>query len=202
MYKKYIAEFIGTFCLSLVVLLAISMRGPLPLAVPLIAGLTLMLFVYTIGSISGSHINPAVTLGLLSIKKISIKEAGTYILAQLLGGLFAAIIVERVLDITLKTVRTGAFDSGIFFAETLGMFFFAFGIASVVYGRTKEHLSGIVVGGSLLLGIMIASFSGALGILNPAVAVALNATTVVYLLAPIVGSVAGFWAYKSLSDSK
>jgi aquaporin Z len=202
MYKKYIAEFIGTFCLSLVVLLAVSMRGPLPIAVPLIAGFTLMLFVYTIGSISGSHINPAVTLGLLSIKKISLKDAGGYIVAQLLGGLLAAIIVERVLDITLKTVRTGAFDSGIFFAEALGMFFFAFGIASVVYGKAKDQMSGVVVGGSLLLGIMVASFSGALGILNPAVAVALSATTVVYLLAPIVGSVAGFWAYKSLSDSK
>lgn len=202
MYKKYIAEFIGTFCLSLVVLLAVSMRGPLPIAVPLIAGFTLMLFVYTIGSISGSHINPAVTLGLLSIKKISVKDAGGYIVAQLLGGFLSLVLAERVLDITLKTVRTGAFDSGIFFAEALGMFFFAFGIASVVYGKAKEHLSGIVVGGSLLLGILVASFSGALGILNPAVAVALSATTVVYLLAPIVGSVAGFWAYMYLVDSK
>jgi glycerol uptake facilitator-like aquaporin len=202
MYKKYIAEFIGTFCLSLVVLLAVSMRGPLPIAVPLIAGFTLMLFVYTIGSISGSHINPAVTLGLLSIKKISLKDAGGYIVAQLLGGFLSLVLVESVLDITLKTVRTGAFDSGIFFAEALGMFFFAFGIASVVYGKTKDQMSGVVVGGSLLLGIMVASFSGALGILNTAVAVALGATTVVYLIAPIVGSVAGFWAYKSLSDSK
>lgn len=202
MYKKYIVEFIGTFCLSLVVLLAVSMRGPLPIAVPLIAGFTLMLFVYTIGSISGSHINPAVTLGLLSIKKISVKDAGGYIVAQLLGGFLSLVLAERVLDITLKTVRTGAFDSGIFFAEALGMFFFAFGIASVVYGKAKDQMSGVVVGGSLLLGILIASFSGALGILNPAVAVALSATTVVYLLAPIVGSVAGFWAYKSLSDSK
>jgi glycerol uptake facilitator-like aquaporin len=202
MYKKYIAEFIGTFCLSLIVLLAVSMRGPLPIAVPLIAGFTLMLFVYTIGSISGSHINPAVTLGLLSIKKISLKDAGGYIVAQLLGGFLSMVLVESVLDITLKTARTGAFDSGIFFAEALGMFFFAFGIASVVYGKAKDQMSGVVVGGSLLLGIMVASFSGALGILNPAVAVALGATTVVYLLAPIVGSVAGFWAYKSLSDSK
>ena len=202
MNKKYIAEFIGTYCLSLVVLLAVNMRGPLPIAVPLIAGFTLMLFVYTIGSISGSHINPAVTLGLLSVKKISLKDAGGYIVAQLLGGLLSIVLVGRVLDITLKAVRTGAFSSGIFFTEALGMFFFTFGIASVVYGKTKEQMSGLVVGGSLLLGIMIASFSGALGILNPAVAVALGATTFVYLLAPIVGSVAGFWAYKWMSDSK
>ena len=72
MSKKYIAEFVGTFALSFVVLSALASTDVLPLAVPVIAGLTLALFVYTIGSISGCHINPAVTLGLLSINKINL----------------------------------------------------------------------------------------------------------------------------------
>ncbi len=195
--KKYIAEFVGSFGLSFVVLSAVSFTIALPVAVPVIAGLTLALFVYTIGSISGSHINPAVTLGLLSIKKIEAKEALAYIIAQFLGALLA-LTMAKVFMLTTPEAMPQVFDGRVFMAEALGMFFFAFGIASVVYGKAKEQMSGIVVGGSLLLGVLIASFAGSAGILNPAVALALSALTFVYALAPVLGSVLGFKAYQYL----
>jgi len=69
-----------------------------------------------------------------------------------------------------------------------------------VYGKVSDHMSGLVVGGSLLLGILIASMAGSLGILNPAVALALNSLTVLYLFAPVVGSIAGFQLYKYLAS--
>jgi aquaporin Z len=200
MYKKYIAEAVGTFALSFVVLGAVSSSGLLPIPVPILAGLTLALFVYTIGSISGCHINPAVTLGLLSINKITPKDALGYVVAQMLGALGALVLAKSLLMVS--PVVVGAFSSAVFFAEMLGTFFFAFGIASVVYGKAKEQMSGIVVGWSLLFGILVASLAGASGILNPAVAFALNSVSVVYILAPIAGSVLGFQVYKYLIDGK
>ncbi len=83
-----IAEFIGTFGLALAVL--VSLNGYLPLVpTAVVAGATLVLFVLTIGAISGSHINPAVTIGLLSVKKIELSEAFGYIVAQIAGALTA-----------------------------------------------------------------------------------------------------------------
>lgn len=197
--KKYIAEAIGTFALSFSVLSAIAYTGELRVAVPVIAALTLGLFVYSIGPISGCHINPAVTLGLLSIKKISNQEALQYVVAQLVGAL-GAIVVAQVLVISYTSAPT-VFDVKIFFAEMLGTFFFTFGIASVVYKNAKEQMSGIVIGGSLLLGVLIASHVGSAGILNPAVALALNVASAVYIFAPIVGAVCGFKIYKYVAGN-
>lgn len=200
MSKKYLAEFIGTFALSFIVLAAVSFADSLPIAVPLIAALTLGLFVYSIGPISGCHINPAITLGLLSIKKISFKDAVVYIIAQFLGAL-GAILMAKIFAIASLT-RDATFDGKVFLAEMLGAFFFSFGIASVVYGKAKEQMSGLVVGGSLLFGVLAASLAGASGILNPAVALALNSLTVVYLFAPIIGAVLGFQAHRFVADEK
>lgn len=194
--KKYVAEFIGTFTLAFVVLIAIANGGAV-IAIPIVAGLTLALFVYTIGPISGSQINPAVTLGLLSIKKISSKDAVSIIVAQLLGAFFA-IIIAKGFGLS-SAMNVGVWSGKVFFAEMFGTLFFAFGIASVVYGKVKDEMSGLVIGGSLLLGIIISTLSGAAGILNPAVALSLNALTAVYLFAPIVGSVIGFQIYKHLA---
>ncbi len=200
MSKKYLAEFIGTFALSFIVLAAAAFSGSLPMAVPLIAALTLGLFVYSIGPVSGCHINPAVTLAQLSVKKISIKDAVGYMAAQVAGAL-VAIFVANLFTISILAAGS-AFDGKVFTAEMLGAFFFNFGIASVVYGKAKEQMSGLVVGGSLLLGVLAASLAGASGILNPAVALALGSATPVYILAPIVGAVLGFQVYRFVAEEK
>ncbi len=196
MSMKYVAEFIGTFALAFVVLAAAASTATLPLAIPVIAGLTLALFVYTIGPVSGCHINPAVTIGQLSVGNINIKNAIGYLVAQTLGAL-AAVLVARWLMIT-SPLAPGAFEEQVFVAEALGAFFFNFGIAAVVAGKVPKDFSGVVVGGSLLFGVLVASLSGAAGILNPAVAVALNSASALYLVAPVVGAILGVQAYKYL----
>ncbi len=197
MKNKYIAEFIGTFALSFIILATVSTATPLPLPVAVLAGLTLSLFVYTIGGISGAHLNPAVTIGLWSIKKITSKDAVGYLLAQVFAAAVAIVIV-RTLGMAATEASTVAFEAPLFFAEALGAFFFAFGIAAVVHGRVTNALSGTVIGGSLILGILIATASGSEGIINPAVAFALNSMSFVYLVGPVAGAIVGFNAYRYL----
>ena len=194
----YGAEVLGTFFLSLAVLVAINSNAFIPEAVAILAGAVLGICVYTIGPISGCHINPAITLGLLTIKKIDLKNALGYILAQVFGAGLAIVFSSFLLGSdTLSEVLP--FNIATFVAEAFGTFFFAFGIAAVVLGKAKEQMSGIVIGGSLSLGVLLAVLSGSQGILNPAVAFALNSVSIVYLLAPIVGAVLGFHVYKFLS---
>jgi glycerol uptake facilitator-like aquaporin len=199
MFKKYLAEFIGTFTLAFVVLVALAFTGALPIGIPLIAGLTVGIFVYTIGSISGTHLNPSVTIGLYSVKKISLYDTMNYIIAQILGASFA-ILVAYMFDIA-SPVTPDDFSSTVFVAEMIGAFILNFGIASVVYGKVSDVASGLVIGGSLALGIIIASLAGANGILNPAVALALNSLTILYILAPIAGSLVAYQAYRYLVKS-
>ena len=93
--KKYIAELIGTFVLvfggvgSAVLAGAhIGFQG-----VALAFGLSLLAMVYTIGPISGCHINPAVTCGVLLTRKMELKDAVAYVIAQIIGAVIAAALI-------------------------------------------------------------------------------------------------------------
>lgn len=196
-YKKYILECVGAGALTLIV--ALSLKGAFPVPTPVLAALTLGLFVYSIGHISGAHINPAVTIGAWSIQKITTHDAIGYIVAQTVGAV-VALLGATLYDTT--AIASLPASAGMFFAELLGTFFFTFGIASVVYEKTPVSLSGVVVGGSLLLGIAFAALLGSSGILNPAVAFGVGSFNLSYLLGPIAGSVLGMNVYKQLASMK
>lgn len=195
--KKYIAELIGTFGLTFVVILSVASTG-FPLETPLLAALTLAYFVYAIGPISGSHINPAVTAGLLAIGKVDLKDALVYVVAQFLGAA-AAVSLANAMGLQLPAVASSV-DSIVMVAEAFGAFFFTFGIAAVAHGKVSDTISGIMVGGSLLLGIAVAALVGSGGILNPAVALGLGTLTLPYAMGPILGSVFGMVIYKLLDS--
>jgi len=195
--NKYIAELLGTFGLTFAVLLSINGTFPVPTAV--IAGLTLGLFVYTLGHISGTHLNPAVTLGLLSVKKIGLQDAGGYIVTQFVGAGLAMYLSS--LFITNPAILTVANTGTVGIFEFLGTFFFVFGIASVVFGKAPSAMSGFVIGASLLLGLSFASF-GSNGVLNPAVAFGIGSFSLMYVIGPILGSVVAMQVFKFLSKEK
>jgi aquaporin Z len=77
--KKYFMEFLGTLFFVLGIIGAIASSSVLT---PLYIGLTLAVVVYMCGPVSGGHVNPAVTIGLLANKKIAPQEAVKYIVAQ------------------------------------------------------------------------------------------------------------------------
>lgn len=197
MQQKLIAEAFGTFALALAVLATLNSEMS-AVATPVAAALVLGLFVYTIGAKSGCHINPAVTLGLWSVNKIKTNEAIQYIIAQVLGGLVAFGLASAMLGSAISLGMVPE-SMNIFLAELIGATLFTFGIAGVVYGKVRDDMSGIVIGGSLLLGITIAAALGSAGIINPAVALALGSLNLSYALGAIFGGMLGFNFYKYLN---
>jgi aquaporin Z len=93
--KKYAAELVGTFVLvfggvgsAVLAGSHIGFHG-----VALAFGLSLLAMIYTIGPISGCHVNPAVTLGVLLARKIGVKDAVGYVIAQIIGAILAAAVI-------------------------------------------------------------------------------------------------------------
>jgi len=192
--KQLLAEVFGTFTLTFVVLASIN-NPSFPIPTPVLAGLTLGLFIATIGKISGCHINPAVTLALLSVKEISSQKAMRYIVAQILGAALAkTLLTITITNLILVTTPANTL-SAVF--ETLGSIIFIFGIASVVFKKTSENLAAPVIGLSLLLGISAAAI-GSNAILNPAVALAIGSTDIIYIIGPILGGIIAMHGYKWL----
>jgi aquaporin Z len=98
--KRYIAEFVGTFVLVFASCGAAVIAGEVIgfAGVSFAFGLSLMAMIYAIGPISGCHINPAVTLGIILCKKMDAKYAPGYMLAQVLGATVAAAVLMVVVQ--------------------------------------------------------------------------------------------------------
>src|SRR3954462_9319651 len=93
--KRYIAELVGTFVLVFASCGSAVLAGDKVgvLGVSLAFGLSLLAMVYAIGPISGCHINPAVTVGILMSKKMDARYAPGYIVAQIVGAIVAAALL-------------------------------------------------------------------------------------------------------------
>ncbi len=190
--SKYAAELLGTFILALTVSISISLGAKSPFPTPVMAAMALGICVYTLGAISGTHINPAITIGLATIGKISAKDAGIYLVAQFAGGGLACLVARYLIPMAPAVTATDT--AGVFVAELLGTFLLATGVASVVHGKAPGEAAGLTIGGSLLLGVSAAS-SVSNGVLNPAVALAIGSLSITYVLGPIVGAVIAMLLY-------
>lgn len=121
--KKYVSEFVGTLVLVLVGCgVAVVSKGNL-VATALAFGLSVMAMAYSVGSVSGGHFNPAITLGMLMDKRIKVAEALKYCLAQVLGALSGSAILYGILSgSTLADAGLGANGYGIQSAIGIGLF--------------------------------------------------------------------------------
>jgi len=188
-WRKYVAELLGTATLTFAILGSIQQQT----ATPFVAALVLMLAVYMLGPVSGAHVNPAVTVGLWSIRKIKTPEALAYIAAQLVGAVAAQFLFQYLIGGLPQVPVTPGW--GVAFAEALGAFFLLLGISAVVHGKVHSAAGGLVIGCSLLLGILLASLMSN-GLLNPAVALGLRSYSLSYLIAPFIGAVAAVYLYQ------
>lgn len=193
-FQQYLAEFLGTAVLTFAITLNLG-YGEFILATPVLAALILGFFVYAVGGISGSHLNPAVTLGLFFAGKTHYKTAILYILAQLTGAMVAfSLYLSSSLSLpALEPINAYPYN----FFEGLGTAILVFGVMAVANRKVHEAASGLVVGGALLLGITIAA-NYSLGILNPAIAISWTLVDATYVLSPLLGGIVGALTYKLL----
>src|ERR1700722_18075544 len=110
---KLLAEFIGTFALIFVGAGAAAVLGdgvglPGIAAIASAHGLTVMVFAFAYGSVSGGHFNPAVTVGVLAAGAMSAIEAAGYIVSQLIGGIVGALLLRAVLGGAITGLGTPA----------------------------------------------------------------------------------------------
>jgi aquaporin Z len=197
--RKYAVELIGTFFLVFTVGASVISGNRLA---PLAIGAVLMVMIYAGGHISGGHYNPAVTMAALVRGRIGLHDAVGYWLAQLCGGLFAAMAVGWVVDrAQVKTLTlSGHTLTAAFVVELLFTFALCFVVLNVATSRDHPDNSfyGLAIGFTVAAGAFaVGGISGAA--FNPAVA--LGAATMglfawptlwVYLVAQLVaGTAAG-----------
>jgi MIP family channel proteins len=185
----YAPEQIGTLGLVLFIVLVLVISAPPPVGIGLggpnfaVVGLVhafaLMLLIAALGGACGAHFNPAVTVGMLSTRRIGIADACAYIVMQLAGGVLAVLLVKALMNATGTAAHFGApqVTPGRFLdgsavkgmvAEAVGAFFLMWAImGTVVNPRGERAWGAFVIGATLGLAVMcIAPLTGA-G-LNPA----------------------------------
>lgn len=178
--RSLVAEFLGT---ALLVVLAVGAAvGGIDsigtLGVALAFGLTLLALAYAIGPISGCHVNPAVTLGVLLSKGMTATEAGAYWIAQFAGGIAGAALLQLLTsgfgDVTDQTGTLGANDygatisaGGAFVVEVLLTFVLVAVVLLVTGKAAAPGFAGLAIGLTLtavhLVGIPLTGTS-----VNPA----------------------------------
>jgi MIP family channel proteins len=216
----YTAEFVGTFFLVLGICGVISAgapRGAVLTDVALVHTLVLMAMVYAIGSISGCHVNPAVTVALAAIRKISGRDAGIYIACQLAGGVCAGLLVRLffsarggLVDFGTPAVAPTYLHGGntllALLVEALGAFVLMWAImGTAVNPAAPKGVAGIAIGGALGVGVLIfgpvtgASFNPARWF-GPALSSGSFTDFWLYILGPILGATAAAFLYRAVME--
>ena len=187
LFKRCLAELVGTFFLTVAALLS---PPQLTFAV---VGATLLVMVVAIGKVSGSHINPAVTVGLMAARQFPAREGLAYVAAQLVGAFFA-LGLGQLLDRRLPRVDP-AVNAPWF--EMLGTALFVFVVVRVVSAKLPVAASALGIGVALTVGIAVTMASSG-GVLNPAIATVLlvgdlvqgrSVPLLTYLAGPLLAAV-------------
>ncbi len=207
--RSLIAEFLGTFLLVFVAVGAAvtGIESVGAFGVALAFGLTLLALAYAIGPISGCHVNPAVTLGVLLSRGMTATEAGAYWVVQFAGGIAGAAVLQLLTsgfgDVTDETGALGANNYGVtvslggaFVLEVLLTFVFVAVILLVTGKAAAPGFAGLAIGLTLtavhLVGIPLTGTS-----VNPARSLGPAlfaggeplAHVWLFILAPLVGAV-------------
>lgn len=217
--KKYIAEFIGTLVLVLFacgVAAVTGCSGANPdtayLMTALAFGLVIVAMAYSIGNISGCHINPAVSIAMLVSGKMKIKDFIGYVIAQFAGAIAGAAILGAILGSNESLGQNGLYNGDIIaslIVEVILTFVFVLAILGVTSRIKNSSVAGIVIGLTLTLVHVFGIYFTGTSVnparsFGPALFVGGEALSSVwvFVVAPLVGGVLAALVYKLLDGGK
>ncbi|MEK7749817.1 MAG: aquaporin [Planctomycetota bacterium] len=223
-YKKYMAEFVGTFALVFIAAGSVCAdfylrqaggQGLGLLGISIAFGIVVIAVIYATSYVSGSHVNPAVTVSFWITKRMEPNTAIMYILSQIAGASLAGLALKTLFPDAAKTVYLGTcvLAPGVSIARGVLMeFIISFLLVFTIYGtlvdkRASAGFAGVAIGLVVLFGAMIGgTISG--GAMNPArvfgPALASGQFThhFVWWLGPILGGIAAGFVYDKLFAEK
>ena len=225
--KKYVAEFIGTMTLVILgcgtaMLVGCDYIGSTGYILTAFAfGLTIIAMAYSIGNISGCHINPAVSLGVLMSGGMDVKEFAGYVISQICGAFAGSLILAAIFSLGGITDMTGGFGSnglggvnGSIIAGLLVEIVLTFIFVTAILGVTSKKadhgsFAGVVIGFTLVvvhilgIGLTGTSVNPARSI-GPAIVAAFSGNTDpiacvwVFIVGPLAGAALSAVVYKAL----
>lgn len=219
-YKKYIAEAIGTFTLVFVGAGAICTDYYLKSAggagiglvgVSIAFGLAAMASIYGLGYISGSHINPAITIACWATRRMDTNLTVFYVLSQLLGATIAGFVLKTIYPQAITSVHLGStfLGQGVPMARGVLMeFVITFLLVLTFFStaidrRASKTFAGLCIGSAMLLGVMVggAVTGGSMNparTFGPAIAAGFFQNHFVYWIGPILGGIAAAIFYERI----
>jgi len=225
--RAYTAEFIGTYALVFfgsmsatvfTAVLGLSSPASSFIGIALTHGLVLMVMAYAIGEVSGCHINPAITISAVALRRLDRDDGAAYLVAQVVAATLAGWTHVLILPEAGKLTNFGAVAPGIpigrsdlvaMVVELLITFFLMFSVYAAAFaGKVPVGSSGLLIGMTLTADILIAGplTGGAANparALGPAVAAGVYGHLWVYIVGPIIGALsAGFVCRYVFTDKK
>ena len=208
-FRLYLSEFIGTFILVFVATGAVIVNDVsggvvTHVGIALATGLVVMVVVYSIGDVSGAHINPAVTLGFMLARRFPLSRFFQYIAAQCLGAVLASVLLSYLFQqhTSLATTAPSGPVMQSFLMEVVLTFMLMFVILSVSTGSMEKGImAGSAIGAFIGLAVLFAGpISGAS--MNPARSLAPALVSMdlgylwIYLTAPFIGAALSVIAFR------
>jgi glycerol uptake facilitator protein len=223
-YKKYLAELLGTFALVFVgsgcvcadyYLVQSGSQGFGLLGIAIAFGFVVVAVAYSLGYISGAHINPAVTISMIATRRIKTGVGAMYIVSQVAGATLAGYLLKILFPEALASVFLGTcvLGSSVSVIQAIVMeavitFLLVFVVyATVVDKRSTPALAGLAIGFVVLFGVMVggAISGGSMNparVFGPAIASGHFANHYVWWIGPIVGGVLAGFTYDIFFSEK
>jgi aquaporin NIP len=212
--RKYVAEFIGTFCLvfcgtGAIIINQESGGAITHLGIAITFGLIVTAMIYSLGSISGAHLNPAVTIAFWVAREFPVKEIVPYVFSQLFGAILASALLHFLFPLNqfLGATMPAGSEMQSFILEVILTFILMFVILQVAKGNKEtSQFAGLIIGFVVLLEALFAGpICGAS--MNPvrSMAPALVAGHLehlwIYMVAPVTGALMALGCWSVLKSS-